>query len=372
MKINFTIFSWLVEPAKYWLNQRLNAWLKRRIPQAQKQQINYRNIFIMPTRFGAAYGFFTLILFLLGTNYQNNIIILISYLLVSFFIVVLHHSFFNLSGLTFVATRPVLGYAETQLSFPLVIINKKTRFNIHFSFYQGLVNQGSTSNDFAANSSFNPKASRNESREHKSRKQKKSEQKSKVVLELAQGESEILVPFCADKRGRFTLTRMLIASEYGFGLFRTWTRLDFGQQATIFPKPLSYAWQQAQQIATGDKQNEDVESQQNGYQAGHDEFYQLQQYQYGEPFSRVAWKQVARGQGWLTKQFQQNLSGQLQLDFNSLPEATLEQKLRLLSYAINDCSQQQIAFSLKLPNQTFPYDHSPEHTLRCLTALACY
>ena len=70
-----------------------------------------------------------------------------------------------------------------------------------------------------------------------------------------------------------------------------------------------------------------LKSQQNSFQAGHDEFYQLQQYQQGEPFSRVAWKQVARGQGWLSKQFQQTLSGQLQLDFSALPEATLEQRL---------------------------------------------
>lgn len=367
LKTQQTISSWLILPIKRLINQRLNTWLNTRIPQGKCQQINHRNIFIMPTRFGAAYGLFTLILFLLGTNYQNNIIILISYLFVSFFIVVLHHSFFNLSGLKFLSTSPIQGYAGTTLLFPLTVTSNKTRFNIHFSFYQGLVNQSSISNSQGASQVFGKGLSNQVNSE-----QITSQQKSKVVLELVAGENEILVPFQADKRGQYMLARMLIASEYGFGLFRTWTRLDFAQQATIFPKPLSYAWQESQQVSTGQQQNENVESQQNSFQPGHDEFYQLQQYQQGEPFSRVAWKQVARGQGWLSKQFQQNLSGQLQLDFNLLPEATLEQKLGLLSFAINDCSRQQIAFSLKLPDQEFAYDNSPEHTLQCLTALACY
>lgn len=368
-KTKFTFSSWLIRPIKNRINQRLNAWLARRIPQAAVQQINYQNIFIMPTRFGAAFCFFILLLFLLGTNYQNNIIILVSYLLVSFFIVVLHHSFLNLSGLKFVANSPIKGYAGAALSLPLVITNSKARFNIHFSFYQGLVNQSSTSNANGAGLAVGKKITvKTKADDAKAI----NAQKSKVILTLPQGKSEILVPFKADKRGQFSLPRMLIASEYGFGLFRTWTRLDFAQQATVFPKPLNYSWQETQQVEKGQKQNESVESQQSSHQAGYDEFYQLRQYQQGEAFSQVAWKQVARGQGWLTKQFQQNLSGKLLLDFSSLPEATLEQKLSMLSYAITDCSHQQIAFSLKLPYQELPYDNSPEHTLRCLTALACY
>ena len=249
VKVKSVISSWLIHPIKRWINRRLNVWLARRIPQSKEQQINYRNIFIMPTRFGAAYGLFTLILFLLGTNYQNNIIILISYLLVSFFIIVLHHSFFNLSGLKFAANSPIKGYAGSALSFPLMITNKKTRFNIHFSFYQGLVNKSSTSNTSGAGLAVGKNISSEQIAVKQHSEKASSEQKSKVILELTQGENEIAVPFQTEKRGQFSLPRMLIASEYGFGLFRTWTRLDFSQQATIFPKPLSYAWQKTQQAS---------------------------------------------------------------------------------------------------------------------------
>lgn len=337
MNIKSAFSRWLIQPSKSWLQKRLNAWLVKRIPQAKQQHINYRNIFIMPTRFGAAFCFFIFVLFLLGTNYQNNIIILISYLLVSFFIVVLHHSFLNLSGLKFSAKTSISGFAGKPILFPLTLISNKQRFNIQFSF------------DKEADSKH-----------------------SKSLPMLSHGENEVFVPYQATKRGLYSLPRILVYSEYGFGLFRTWTRLDFAQQVTVFPKPVSYAWQQKQHGSAAAEVNETIESYHDSLHIGHDEFYQLQQYQQGEPFSRVAWKQVARGQGWLSKQFQQTLSNKLQLDFNLLPDSSLEQKLSLLSYAVNDCHQQQIAFSLKLPNQEFTYDCSSEHTIRCLTALACY
>ena len=165
---------------------------------------------------------------------------------------------------------------------------------------------------------------------------------------------------------------MLIISEFGFGLFRTWTRLDFAQQVTAYPKPVENIWTDKQQSVAGEEVENNVESYQDSFQPGQDEFHQLQQYQLGEPLSRVAWKQVARGQGWLTKQYQQALSGKLELDFEHLPSGTLEQRLSWLSYAIKDCSDKQIAFSLKLPNQVVEYDQSSQHTLKCLTALARY
>ena len=324
------------------MQKRFSLWLSRRIPQHQHQQINHSNIFIIPSRFGASLVLFMLLLFLLGTNYQNNVIILLSYLLVSFFIVVLIHSFLNLSGLRFYAATPLQGFVGSQLQFPLTITSTKARFNIAFSFAQmsGLAKQNST-----------PSA-------------------QKSVMQLAEGEQQILVPYNVDKRGEYELGRMLIISEYGFGLFKTWTRLDFGQKITAFPKPIADSASYTQSQEKSENTSEDTESYQDSFQPGQDEFHQLQHYQQGEPLSRVAWKQVARGQGWLTKQYQQALSGKLQLDFDRLPAGTLEQKLSWLSYAIKDCNQQQMAFSLKLPNQMIEHDHSAEHTLRCLTALA--
>jgi uncharacterized protein (DUF58 family) len=197
-----TLFLLISAGLKSALNKRFNAWLTRRIPQGSQQQINHRNIFIIPTRFGAGLMMFMLLLFLLGTNYQNNVIILISYLLVSFFIVVLHHSFFNLSGLRFQATSSLQGFVDTQLYFPLVITSKKIRFNISFSFDQAT-------------------AKAEQQLDNSSAKSKSSEIS---LAQLVVGENNIRIPYRACKRGEYSLGRVLIISEFGFGLFRTWTR----------------------------------------------------------------------------------------------------------------------------------------------------
>lgn len=332
------------------MHKRIDSWLTRRIPQDNEQRINHRNIFIIPTRFGASFLFFILLLFLLGTNYQNNVIILISYFLVSFFVVTLLHSFFNLSGLKFQAKNSIQGFVDTQLYFPLIITSKKSRFNIRFSFEQS--------------TAWLKKKDKEQVNENNSAEI--------AVVQLALGESEIQVPYRVYQRGQYSLGRMLIASEYGFGLFRAWTRLDFAQQVTAYPKPITYLWSDTQQSVAGDEVKDKVESYQDSFQPGQDEFNQLRPYQLGESLSRVSWKHVARGQGWFTKQYQQALAGKLQLNFEYLPAGTLEQRLSWLSYAIKDCSNKQIAFSLKLPDQELAYDNSSQHTLQCLTALACY
>jgi uncharacterized protein (DUF58 family) len=345
----------IIASSKSVLHKYFNAWLTRRIPQASRQQINHRNIFIIPTRFGAGLLMFMLLLFLLGTNYQNNVIILISYLLVSFFIVVLHHSFFNLSGLKFQAKNSLQGFVDSTLYFPLVITSKKVRFTISFSFDQARVKteqvlDHSVDENKPSNSAL-----------------------SKTTLaQLEIGENNIRIPYWVCQRGQYPLGRLLITSEFGFGLFKTWTRLDFAQQVTAYPKTIANAWTDKQQNLAIEVVENNLESYQDSFQSGQDEFHQLQHYQLGEPLSRVAWKHVAQGQGWLTKQYQQALSGKLQLDFERLPNGTLEQRLSWLSYAIKDCSTKQIAFSLKLPNQVVEYDHSAQHTLKCLTALARY
>ena len=332
------------------LQKRFNAWLIRRIPRDSQQQINHRNIFIMPTRFGTSFVLFIFLLFLLGTNYQNNIILLISYLLVSFFIVVLHHSFFNLSGLRFQATSSLQGFVDSQLYFPIVVTSDKARFNVGFYFESLPAMANSQGSEL-----------------------KRSDKPNKITIDhVAQGENNIRVPYRVSQRGHYSLGRVVIISEYGFGLFKTWTRLDFAQKITAYPQPIAYAWSDSVQDTNGEEEEKSSESYQDSFQAGQDEFHQLQHYQLGEPFSRVAWKQVARGQGWLTKQYQQTLSGKLQLDFTYLPAGTLEQRLSWLSYAIKDCSNKQIAFSLKLPNQMIEYENSTQHTLKCLAALARY
>lgn len=335
----------LVKGTKAWFLSRFSRWLTQRIPSGHRQQINHRNIFIVPSGFGAGFLCLIVLLFLLGTNYQNNIILLTSYLLISFFIVCLLHCFFNLSGLKFYAKQGLEGFANQRLVFPLIVDSKKTRFNLNLVFSD------------LERAHINPQSALN-------------------VATLSAGKNELRIPYTGLNRGQYTLPRILIESEYAFGLFRTWTRLDFAHQATIFPEPIACAWQTLQ----GASVNQDKESLLSNYLNSHqpdtvigtDEFHQLQTYREGEPLSRVAWKQLARGQGWLTKHYHAAQSQELAFDFDQIPGSNLEHRLSLLSFAIKECQHQQLAFSVKLPGQFFPLNTGEAHVNNCLIALACF
>ena len=66
--------------------QYIRKWLDKRIPAANEFQLSHRSIFIFPAKFGALFLALCALLFLLGTNYQNNLMLLLCYFLVALFL----------------------------------------------------------------------------------------------------------------------------------------------------------------------------------------------------------------------------------------------------------------------------------------------
>ena len=130
----------LARPVRRFFQKHFERWLARRIPSQQEHQLNSRNIMIYPTRFGLAYLGFVVLVFLLGTNYQNNIILLFSYLLASLFISVMLHSFYNFSQLRFYSVAKQQGYAEEVLYFAIKITTEKTHYDINAHFTDKALN----------------------------------------------------------------------------------------------------------------------------------------------------------------------------------------------------------------------------------------
>ena len=137
----------MMKKIKEKINARLkisfDRWLKRRMPAASVQKLSSKNIFIFPTKFGFIYLLFILLLFLFGTNYQNNVIILLSYVMASLFITCMLHSFFNLSGLTFVLDGEHIGFAEQKMLVPIAVITSKERFDLSLEFSEALLSSKS-------------------------------------------------------------------------------------------------------------------------------------------------------------------------------------------------------------------------------------
>ena len=307
------------------IQQRFDRWLRNRMPGAQRHLLSNRNIFIFPSKFGFCYLIFVLLLFLLGTNYQNNVVILLSYLLVSFFLTCMLHSFFNFSGMKIEGPSEVTGYAEDDVLIPLTFVSKQQRHHLV-----------ATINDYTAS----------------------------VLLSTDQ-KSKLSVSFNANSRGVYNLPRVKISSEYAFGLFTTWTRLDFNCRCIIYPAPIK--------LNSFKQKNNAVEAlaMENGaVRPGIEDFAELKQYQKGEPLTRVAWKQMARGQGQLTKHYQEGASDTLWLDIKQMPAASVEEKLGMLCYLTLEYTHSGEVFGLNLGINNIAPSSGAEHMNACLTALA--
>jgi uncharacterized protein (DUF58 family) len=324
------------------VNKRFDSWLSQRVPSCFQHKLSNRNIFILPTRFGFTYLFFDVLLFLLGTNYQNNIILLLSYLLASLFITVMMHSFYNFSQLSFSSHAKQTCFAKQIINFPITITGRKTHFDINFQFA-------------------------------------KPEHFVKEV-KLAQCDtetSEVLLPCSAKQRGVHALGRVKVFSEYPLGLFITWSLLDFSHQAIVFPQPKRLT--DNQQLLTGLNDSNKEYGVYMQAMAGGDDYSELKNYVLGESQSRVAWKQLARGQGKFSKKHQTQQGSLLWLKLSNMPSSKMETKLQFLCFLILEYSKskQDFGLILDIPSST---KHIPvikiepnsgyQHQENCLIALA--
>jgi len=326
------------------IRSRFEHWLKRRVPSSFQHKLSSRNIFIFPTRFGFVYLISDVLLFLLGTNYQNNIILLLSYLLASLFVTVMMHSFYNFSQLTFSSKARQTCFAKQVINFPISITGNKEHFDINIQFA-------------------------------------KPEYFVKEV-QLSQVDSntrEVLLPWHAKKRGVYELGRVKVFSEYSLGLFKTWSVLDFSHQVVVFPQPKRLA--DNQQFSVVNKVNSEENDIYVQAEVEGDDYSELKDYVLGESQSRVAWKQLARGQGKLSKHYQsqQEQGSLLWLRYSQMPSIDQEEKLEFLCFLILEYTKNKQEFGLiiDLPTSSnseetkIEQNSGVQHQENCLIALAC-
>lgn len=331
----------LARPVRRFVQKHFERWLARRIPSQPEHQLNSSNIMIYPTRFGLAYLGFVVLVFLLGTNYQNNIILLFSYLLASLFISVMLHSFYNFSQLRFYSVAKQQGYAEQPLYFVIKITTEKTHYDINAHF-----------TDKALNS-----------------------QVEKIEL-CQQGSHELRLVYRTLQRGKHWLGRVTVFSEYSLGLFKSKSILDFGHYAIIYPKAKSLISGQYQLSGQADEPS--LDSYQSTNSVGTDDFSELKSFVRGESKARTAWKQLAKGQGHYSKHYQAEQSQLQWLKLSEMPSNDVEIQLAYLSFLIGELTASNQSFGLQLSaelsNQSMNISPNSglHHQQACLTALALY
>ena len=115
------MFSSLSTAVKQFAADYWQDWLSRRISLRREVCLNRHNLFIFPSRAGLVFVLLLLSLTLAAINYDNNLVFALTFLLASLFVVAIHHTHSNLSGLTIRAGHSQPVFAGDDACFSLAL-----------------------------------------------------------------------------------------------------------------------------------------------------------------------------------------------------------------------------------------------------------
>ncbi len=304
-----------------------HRWATKRSPRSTQVILRHKTIYILPGKQGLAFLLVVLLIWLLGTNYQNNLILAFSFFLISVMLVSTIHAFKNMLGVTFVPAPTQ--YAAVGGVAPFDICISSQYHNNHHALL--LVVDDS----------------------------------APVQTNLEAGQSiQVNVGLIAQHRGWLKLPRITVKSYFPFGFIRAWAYVELEQRALIYPCPIAC---EKPPLGAGQGDEGNYYSRQRG-----DEFQGFQTYQLGAPLSQVAWKQYARGAGMHLKDYRAQQSQQYWLDWQYINASDIELGLSHMSYWVNHFAESNIEFGLMLPNIVINMGTGDTHRLQALTALALF
>ncbi len=302
-------------------------WLARRLPRAPLVILNQRRIFIFPTGYGFFYLGVAALLFIGGINYENNLILALSFLLASLFLVAILHTYRNLSGLGLRNGGSESGYAGESGSLGVTLFSDNRAHHCIWLKWEG--------------------------------------QPAQQISVPADTESRLWLNLALPRRGRVLAPRMKVESFFPLGLLRTWSYVSLDHYCLAWPSPQP----SAECPAEGGQEHAKVVT---SGKAGNDEFRGLRGYVPGDSLRRIDWKGYARGMGLNTKLFEEPAGGRLWLDWDVLEGIGREQRLSILCYWTLQLDQQHQPYGLRLPGMTLAPDTGDTHRLRVLDALAAF
>ncbi|WP_199608591.1 DUF58 domain-containing protein [Flocculibacter collagenilyticus] len=303
-----------------------DKWLSKRIPTAKSVQLSNRSIFILPSKMGIGFLVLCFILFLTGTNYQNNLILLICYISVSLFISAMIFAYFNLKDLVLSQHKQERFYAGSN-SF------------IHIKLGQD--NQQTSKNAFSLHF--------------------KIENQPSVSLDKLTDPCVVQIPTAHLPRGKHKQPRIKVYSNFPCNLFTCWSYVDLDIHLIIYPSPKNAV--EALNTRSSLPTNESKHS-----LHGKTDFESIRDYQKGDSPNIISWKHVAKyNDRWVSKTFEQQVSVKHWLDYNAM-SGDKEARLSQLCYLVTQ--QGNVEFGLKLPKQIIEQNKGQQHTQNCLEALA--
>jgi len=313
--------------ATTYFSRQLSSWMEKRMPAQREIHFDNHNLYIFPTRAGFAFLILIALLWIVSTNYENNLVFAFACLLSSVFLTTILHTFANLSDLSIHWVRAEPVFAGQSLVVELQILQNKLRLR------QSIVVRFPDS--------------------------------EMVTLNLDQVEMvSFRLPVSAMRRGWLQPGRLRIESRYPLGLLRVWSFPDLDVRGLIYPRPIDSKTGLNSGYSGGEGQPLSGE--------GNEDFAGLRRYRPGESMQRISWKHYARERGILSKHYVDLGEKQIWVDWQNYPGLDRESRLSHMCGRLLSLHKLPVEFGMRLPGAEFPPDSGETHLAGLLRELALF
>jgi uncharacterized protein (DUF58 family) len=319
-------------PRLFDVRGRWNAWWEGRKEPSESQTLTQRNIYIVPTRAGLAFGATLLLLLVASINYQLSLGFALTFLLAGSAAASMHMTHGSLRGLTLHLKPLQPAFAGGAAVLEVVVTNPRgARLGVGFGIDTGA---------------------------------------RPIALSYAElgaaGQTTVRLAWLAPRRGLHGLPLVRAESRYPFGLFRAWTIWRPAGNLWVYPKPESPmpAWpvsiatqaDHPQQLAVG----------------GGTEFDGVRAYRRGDTLRQVVWKKAARTGELVSRETAGGSQRELWLQWGQAAAGDEEARLSRLAAWVLGADASGQAYGLRLPGIELAPATGSAHRHAALQALSAW
>jgi uncharacterized protein (DUF58 family) len=301
-------------------------------PEPTPIRLGQRRIFVLPSRFGMTLGLTLLVMLLASINYALSLGFALTFLIGSVAWVSIHHAFRNLVELSIAPGRAEPVFCGSPARFGVLLHNTTLRPR------RGLQLWPAGAAHTARGAPFD-------------------------IPTDAISAQEVAID--TQTRGWLQLPRLTLETRHPLGLIRAWSLFQPDLRCLVYPTPEA----KAPPLPVGD----DERPGDLGRSTGNEDFAGLRHHQPADSPRHIAWKAVARGGPWRTKEFDGAGARSVQLDWNQLPARLgTEERLSRLTRWLIDADEAGLEFGLRVPGADFPPARGHAHRHACLATLALF
>ncbi len=316
------------------LRASIHRWWLSRLPRSDTWKLNQRNVYILPTPAGVAFGAMLVVDLIATINYQINLGYMLVFLLVGIGVVSIQVTHRTLLGITLHLRQPASGFALEPVVIDVVIsAAARQRHGLALEF------------------DGDGRAGRYDAIAH---------------TDIDSGaQKTVTLSFVPKHRGWHDVPVIRLETRFPFGLFKAWT--IWRPQAKVLAWPTPERPTAPWPLPAESSQGSPLHIRREG-----DEWEGVRPWQRGDAMRRIVWKKVARTGELISRDTTTAIDRELWFDWQNTQGLSKEARLSRLSAWVNVANQQGLAHGVRLPHVLIEPSLGPTHRVRALNALASF